>query len=148
HPDLRGNLPFMYDAGTDQIGPPKDLMFHGTHVAGIIAGGNRQDKLIGVAPGVTLTTASARTLEEFLQSMHFMLDTDGNPHTYYDMPRAVNNSWTSLSAGAPFPGIGPTESGLCQSNSVMPDQEPFYRALSAWEAAGILPVFSAGNCGP
>jgi bacillopeptidase F len=29
-----------------------------------------------------------------------------------------------------------------------PDIELFYRAITAWEAAGILPVFSAGNAGP
>ena len=29
----------------------------------------------------------------------------------------------------------------------MHDQEVFYRAIAAWEAAGILPVFSAGNNG-
>jgi subtilisin family serine protease len=148
HPDLRGKVPFMFNAKTNKVESPRDLMYHGTHVAGILAGGNRTDRLIGVAPGATLTVAMASTLEEILQGMHFMLDTDNNPHTYYDMPRAVNNSWGSLTAGTPFPGFGPAESGLCPSNSIMPDQEPFYRAISAWEAAGIIPVFSAGNCGP
>jgi bacillopeptidase F len=55
-----------------------------------------------------------------------MLDPDGNQQTK-DMPRAVSCSWHA-------PGA--------------PDMQLFYTAINAWEAAGILPVFAAGNDGP
>jgi hypothetical protein len=57
----------------------------------------------------------------------WLLDPDGNPATA-DSPNVVDNSWTSTSPGA------------C-SVEFQPD-------LRSLRAAGILPVFAAGNYGP
>ncbi len=129
HPALQGKVIAFYDGAlgkrTDQ---PRDTGSHGTHTAGTMVGGSRTgENIIGVAPEAKLVAAAALgSWEEELKGMEFMLDPDSNPNTA-DQPRLVSNSWNSGSA---------------------PDQEPFYRAISTWEAAGILPVFSAGNSGP
>jgi len=106
---------------------PYDAGSHGTHTAGTILGGDRQNTIIGVAPKARLIASAALSgYDHMLRAMEFMLDPDKNPSTN-DRPRLVSNSWNTGGA---------------------PDQELFYRAISAWEAAGILPVFSAGNAGP
>ncbi len=127
HPALAGKVALFYDAKTNQIKEPYDAGSHGTHTAGTIAGGDRQATNIGVAPKAQLVASAALgSYEEMLKAMEFMLDPDKNPSTN-DRPRLISNSWNTGGA---------------------PDQELFYRAISAWEAAGILPVFSAGNSGP
>ena len=60
HPDLAGKI--LYQATFDIYGSLEsntaiDDNGHGTHVAGIIAGGNASGKSIGVAPGVSLVIA-------------------------------------------------------------------------------------------
>lgn len=127
HPALAGKIALFYDAATNQVKEPYDADAHGTHTAGTIVGGDRQNTNIGVAPQAQLVASAALgSYEEMLRAMEFMLDPDKNPNTN-DRPRLISNSWNSGGA---------------------PDQELFYRAISAWEAAGILPVFSAGNSGP
>ncbi|MCB0368990.1 MAG: S8 family serine peptidase, partial [Bdellovibrionales bacterium] len=127
HPALKGKVALFYDSATNKITEPIDRGEHGTHVSGTIAGGDRNSINIGVAPGAKIIGAAAlEGYDEMLQSMQFMLDPDGNPNTQ-DAPSLVSNSWNAGGA---------------------PDIELFYRAISAWEAAGILPVFSAGNAGP
>lgn len=127
HPALAGKIALFYDAASNQIKDPYDADQHGTHTAGTIVGGDRQNVVIGVAPGAQLIASAALSgYDNMIRAMEFMLDPDKNPNTN-DRPRLVSNSWNSNGA---------------------PDQEVFYRAISAWEAAGILPVFSAGNAGP
>ncbi len=127
HPILAGKVALFYDSVLKKIAPPIDRDKHGTHVSGTIAGGDRAAKKIGIAPGAKIIGAAALDgYDNMLESMQFMLDPDGNPDTQ-DSPRLVSNSWNAGGA---------------------PDIELFYRAINAWEAAGILPVFSAGNAGP
>lgn len=127
HPALKDKVVLFYDSVAKKITEPIDRDQHGTHVSGTIAGGDRTTINIGVAPGAKIIGAAALDgYDEMLQSMQFMLDPDGNPDTQ-DAPRLISNSWHAGGA---------------------PDIELFYRAIEAWEAAGILPVFSAGNAGP
>ncbi|HRK03114.1 MAG TPA: S8 family serine peptidase, partial [Oligoflexia bacterium] len=126
HPALQGKILTFFDARTGQITEPYDRDDHGTHTAGTIVGGDRSRTLIGVAPEAKLVASAAlSSYDHMLRAMEFMLDPDSDPNTA-DMPRAINNSWNCEGA---------------------PDVELFYKAISAWEAAGILPVFSAGNSG-
>lgn len=127
HPALAGKVILFYDTPNHKKTEPYDTGDHGTHTAGTMVGGNGKDVNFGMAPSAKLISATfGNSYDVMVHGMQFMLDPDGNPNTV-DMPRAINNSWNCGGA---------------------PDMEPFYRAISAWEAAGILPVFSAGNAGP
>jgi len=128
HPALVGKFLKYFDYVTKSDLFPTYPGSHSTHISGIIIGGDRTHIPIGVAPGAKLVQAGGQSDDDdaILVGMQFMLepkiDADGKL-----LPRAVNNSWNSSAAR---------------------DQELFYRAVTAWEAAGILPVFSAGNFGP
>lgn len=127
HPALSGKVIRFLDGKTRTVGDPYDASSHGTHTAGTMVGGDRAGTLIGMAPEAKLVASAALVdYDTMLFGMEWMLDPDGNPQTQ-DIPRAVNNSWNAGGA---------------------PDMELFYKAIDAWEAAGILPVFSAGNGGP
>lgn len=127
HPALQGKIPVFYDGKLNKISEPVDTGSHGTHTAGTVLGGDREGIKIGVAPSAKMYGAGALDdYDSMLKAMQFMLDPDGNPATS-DSPRLITNSWNCEGA---------------------PDLELFYRAITAWEAAGILPVFSAGNSGP
>jgi len=97
---------------------------HGTHVMGILAGNRTDGPQIGVAPQARWIAASALKPQTRLAAAQWMLaPTDaagGNPRP--DLaPDVVNNSWIS-------------------------DEENFLSdAVDAWIAAGIFPVFAAGN---
>ena len=88
---------------------------------------------IGVAPGATWI--AAKGCEDFgcsdvalLSAGQFILaptDLDGNNPDPSKRPDIVNNSW----------GSGPGD-------------EFYHDIVTAWRAAGIIPVFSAGNAGP
>jgi hypothetical protein len=127
HPALAGKVALFYDGAKGKISDPVDTDTHGTHTAGTIVGGLNNGSPMGVAPGARLISAGAlEGFDQMLKAMEFMLDPDGRPETN-DSPRLVSNSWNCEGA---------------------PDLEAFYRAINAWEAAGILTVFSAGNAGP
>jgi subtilisin family serine protease len=127
HPALKGKISAFFDGR--KVTEPSDSDVHGTHTAGTILGGDRKDILIGVAPGAKLVSAGfLRNLDEILKGMQWIMDPDQNPNTD-DMPRMVSNSWRVW------------------YNSPL-EAEPLYRAVAAWEAAGIVPVFAAGNEGP
>lgn len=127
HPALAGKLLAFYDAGNDRLAEAVDYGDHGTHTAAIMVGAPRNGIPLGVAPAARLIAAAGLTgYDSMLKSMSFMLDPDGNPETE-DAPRLVSNSWH------------------CQG---APDLEAFFRAIDAWEAAGIFTLFSAGNSGP
>ena len=115
---------------------PCDDVGHGTHTMGTMVGGDGPGPFtpdIGVAPGATWI--AAKGCEFFgcsdvalLSAGQFILaptDLDGNNPDPSKRPDIVNNSW----------GGGPGD--------------PFYQdVVTAWRAAGIIPVFSAGNDGP
>lgn len=127
HPALKGKIALFYDAAAGKVTAPVDRQSHGTHTTGTILGGDRESVKIGVAPQAKMIGSAALDgYDKMLKAMQFMLDPDGNPSTN-DSPRLISNSWNAQGA---------------------PDIELFYRAITAWEAAGILPVFSAGNAGP
>ncbi|HUP54646.1 MAG TPA: carboxypeptidase regulatory-like domain-containing protein [Methylomirabilota bacterium] len=115
---------------------PCDNVGHGTHTMGTIVGGDGDGPLpdIGVAPGAQWMTAKG--CEDFgcsesslLSSGQFILaptDLNGDNPNPALRPDVVSNSWGN---------DNPSDS--------------FYQAtVEAWRAAGIIPVFAAGNAGP
>ena len=117
-------------------GEPCDNTGHGTHTMGTIAGGDGAGPFspdIGVAPGVEWI--AAKGCEDFFCSGESLLssgqwvmeptDMNGENPDASLAPHVVNNSW-----------------GNDDPN------DTFYLAtVTAWRAAGIIPVFSAGNAG-
>lgn len=111
---------------------PCDNVGHGTHVLGTILGDDGGDNTTGVAPGATWIAAKGCETDScstsaLLASGQWMVaptDADGGNPRPDLAPDVVNNSW-----GGP-PG------------------DPFYRDIvDTWVAAGIFPVFAAGNNG-
>lgn len=92
---------------------------------------------VGVAPGARLVVAKALdrngrgSLSNLLKAMQWMLDPDGDPRTN-DRPHVVSNSWGVQRRDAHISGFEDTL---------------FWETVRAWRAAGITPVFSAGNSG-
>ena len=130
HPDLanhwRGGTNSWYDPN-GQHSSPADVNGHGTQTMGVLTGATT-----GVAPDAKWIAVkifndrgSASTSAIHL-GFQWLLDPDGNPATP-DAPNVVNASWTSAGAGCVL------------------DFQPDLRSL---RAAGILPVFAAGNYGP
>jgi len=113
---------------------PCDEFGHGTHTMGTIVGGDGPGPLpddIGVAPGARWISAGCgyfATTECFLSSGQFMLAPtalDGTAPDPSRRPHVVSNSWGYFGNDPFFAGV-----------------------VDAWRAAGIFPVFSAGNDGP
>ena len=115
---------------------PCDTAGHGTHTMGTMVGGDGPGPFtpdIGVAPGATWI--AAKGCEDLgcsdvslLSAGQFILaptDLDGNNPDPSMRPDIVNNSW----------GGGPGD-------------DFYLDVVQAWRAAGIIPVFSAGNAGP
>ncbi|MFH1727553.1 MAG: S8 family serine peptidase [Pseudomonadota bacterium] len=133
HPELEGKIYKFKNMNSSDPNAsddnPVDYHGHGTHVSGTILGGNLSGAQIGVAPGAMLVASAALSgwspYSNILEAMQWIMDPDGDPETA-DFPRVVNCSWHSGNA---------------------PSQEPFYKAIAAWEAANIVPNFSAGNAG-
>ncbi|MDP9239619.1 MAG: S8 family serine peptidase [Actinomycetota bacterium] len=136
HPDLasrfRGGTNSWYDPNGQHPTTPTDISGHGTQTMGVIVGGDAGGTSIGVAPGAQWIAAKifndqgvAQT-SKIHQAFQWLLDPDGNPATP-DAPNVVNNSWSTAVAGC--------------------DVE-FQPDLSGLRAAGIVPVFAAGNYGP
>ena len=107
---------------------PGDGHGHGTHVSGSVLGAP-PGEVTGVAPGAEWIAAKifrdngAASTSGIHASFQWMLAPGGDPAK---APDVVNNSW-----GAGDPTI--TE---------------FLGDVRAWRAAGIVPVFAAGNDGP
>ncbi|RKR91793.1 subtilisin family serine protease [Micromonospora pisi] len=118
----------------DTRSAPCDNNGHGTHVTGTVLGDAGPGNRIGVAPGATWIAAKGCEYDycsdqSLLSSMQWMLaptDRYGRNPRPELRPQVVNNSWGN-SDGA-FEG--------------------FRQAVRAWAAAGVMPVFAAGNSGP
>jgi subtilisin family serine protease len=136
HPDLagrwRGGAHSWFDPYGEHPVTPTDLSGHGTATTGAIVGGDAGGTSIGMAPGARWIAAKifndrgVATVTAIHQAFQWALDPDHDPNTA-DAPQIVNGSW-SIGAG---PGC---------DLSFQPD-------LQALRAAGILPVFAAGNYG-
>jgi subtilisin family serine protease len=136
HPDLagswRGGSNSWYDPNGQHPHTPTDVSGHGTWTMGTMVGGSASGTAIGMAPGAKWIAAKifndrgTATTTRIHQAFQWLLDPDGNPKTA-DAPDVVNNSWV-MSAPA------------CNLE--------FELDLQRLRAAGILPVFAAGNDGP
>jgi len=136
HPDLaarwRGGTNSWYDPNGQHPTTPTDVSGHGTWTTGVMVGGDAGGTAVGMAPGARWIAAKifddrgAATTARIHAAFQWLLDPDGNPSTD-DAPDVVNNSWEMSAAG-------------CQLE--------FQLDLHTLRAAGILPVFSAGNHGP
>jgi subtilisin family serine protease len=136
HPDLagrwRGGTNSWYDPNGEHPTTPLDRNGHGTWTMGAMVGGEAGGSAIGVAPdarwiAVKIFNDRGTTTSTMIhRGFQWLLDPDGNPATA-DAPNVVNNSWT-MSVGG------------CNLD--------FQLDLRNLRAAGILPVFSAGNYGP
>lgn len=120
--------PDAYPACPDPA-EPCDWNQHGTHVTGITTGGDGASQ-VGVAPGAEWIHAlgCCPGTDGTLAALQWMLaptDLAGNNPDPSRRPHVINNSWG---------GFG--------GNLVYED------ALRALRAAGVLPVFAAGNDGP
>lgn len=130
----RGRLPAVHygnwHVSTDEgYLYPGDGNGHGTHTMGTMVGDDGEGHRIGVAPGARWIAVKAfnnagYSSESWLHdAFQWVLAPEGDPAL---APDIVNNSW-----GA--------ENGT---------DERFRPDVAALRAAGILPVFSAGNNGP
>lgn len=142
HPALfasyRGNNGEAIDHNYNWFGPsgvlaPIDQHGHGTHTMGTIVGDAGTGNRIGVAPGARWIAAqgflgAAAVSGDLMACAEWVLaptDLSGNNPRPDLRPDIVNNSW-----GGEFGG------------------DNVYRAIvQQWVAAGIFPVFSAGNLG-
>jgi len=136
HPDLasrwRGGTNSWYDPNGEHPATPTDVSGHGTWTMGVMVGGDAGGSSLGVAPDATwiavkiFNDRGTATSTGIHQGFQWLLDPDGNPATA-DAPDVVNNSWTMSASGCLL--------------DFQPD-------LASVRAAGILPVFAAGNYGP
>jgi subtilisin family serine protease len=135
HPDLAarwrgGSAVGMIRTASIQV--PTDVSGHGTWTMGVMVGRDAGGTSIGVAPDAQwiavkiFNDSGASTFSAIHQGYQWLLDPDHNLQTA-DAPDVVNNSW---SLGYP----------VCDLT--------FEPDLQALVAAGITPVFAAGNYGP
>jgi subtilisin family serine protease len=136
HPDLaakwRGGTNSWYDPNGQHPTTPIDLSGHGTQTMGVMVGGSAGGSSVGMAPDAKwiavkiFNDRGSATSTGIHQGFQWLLDPDGNPRTA-DAPNVVDNSWTTMMTSCAL--------------DFQPD-------LASLRAAGILPVFAAGNSGP
>ncbi len=135
HPDLAGRWRGGENSWFDPYGDmaqPGDLSGHGTAVMGLLVGGDASGSAIGMAPDAQWIAARIfdrnhnATTVAIHQAFQWLLNPDGDPDTP-DAPHVVCNSWSLAYAGCTL---------------------EFQQDLRALRAAGIVPVFAAGNGGP
>jgi subtilase family serine protease len=134
HPDLysryRGNHQRSWLDPYNEHAIPFDSNGHGTHTTGIAVGGNASGSYIGVAPGAAWIAAKAwddsgvGLVSAFHQIFEWFLAPGGDPDS---APDVVNCSWSFEESGC--------------ITEFLPD-------VQALRAAGIFPIFAAGNEGP
>jgi subtilisin family serine protease len=136
HPDLagrwRGGMNSWFDPYGQHPTIPTDVNGHGTWTMGAMVGGDAGGTSIGMAPDAqwiavkVFNDRGSATSTAIHRGFQWLLDPDGNPNTA-DAPDVVNDSWTLSAAGCNL--------------DFQPD-------LTQLRAAGILPIFAAGNYGP
>ncbi len=136
HPSLasrwRGGSNSWFDPFGQHPTMPYDASGHGTWTMGVMVGDSAGGTAIGVAPEARWIAARIfdderhSTVSAIHAAFQWVLDPDGNPKTP-DAPHVVNSSWTMQTPGCTL--------------TFEPD-------LQALRAAGILPIFAAGNAGP
>jgi subtilisin family serine protease len=136
HPALaasfRGGSNSWYDPNGQHPTTPTDVSGHGTWTTGVMVGSAAGGTSVGVAPGARWIAAKifddrgVATTARIHSAFQWMLDPDGNPATD-DAPNVVNESWNMSGTGCLL---------------------EFQLDLHNLRAAGVLPVFSAGNRGP
>jgi len=137
HPDVgsrwRGGSNSWFDPYGEHA-TPADVNGHGTHVTGLILGGDSSGQVLGVAPDAQWIAAKIyddsgmASLSAIHLALQWALDPDGNPDVD-DAPDVVNNSW----------GL-PDAAGTCNPE--------FVDDMMALRASDIAVVFAAGNSGP
>ena len=131
-PKWRGGTNSWYDPNGQHVSTPTDVSGHGTWTMGVMVGGDAGGTAIGIAPDAKwiavkiFNDSGSATTSRIHQGFQWLLDPDGNPATA-DAPDVVNNSWALSGAGCSL---------------------EFEQDLVTLRAAGILPVFAAGNYGP
>lgn len=121
-----------YDVVEPITSTPGDNDGHGTLTMGLQCGLGANDT-VGVAFNAQFIAAAVAeggfTINNALGAFEWIIDPDGNPATFDDVPRVLSNSWG-------FNG------GIDICNNVL------FSALDLAEAAGIAVLWSAGNEGP
>lgn len=124
-----GNHAYSWiDVSGNQHATPYDGHGHGTHVAGTAVGGN-DGRPTGVAPKAEwiaakiFSDAGQASTSGIHEAFQWMIAPGGDPA---QAPHVVNNSWGS---------------------SAVYNME-YWEDVQAWVAAGIFPLFAAGNDGP
>lgn len=135
HPELSGRWRGGTNSWYDPFGQhaiPFDASGHGTWTMGVMVGSDLGGTSIGVAPNAQwiavkiFNDQGTSTATAIHLGYQWLLNPDNDPATD-DAPQVVNNSWAY---GAPGCNL---------------EFEPDLQSL---RAAGILPVFAAGNYGP
>lgn len=127
----RGGNNSWYDPSGEHASP-FDASGHGTSTLGVIVGGSGGGTSVGVAPDARwiavkiFNDRGTAAVSRIHQGFQWLLDPDHDPQTA-DAPDVVNNSWSYSSPGCNL---------------------EFQRDLQNLRAAGILPIFAAGNTGP
>ncbi|WP_377559013.1 carboxypeptidase regulatory-like domain-containing protein [Ornithinibacillus salinisoli] len=124
-----GNHQYSWiDLSGHDYSEPTDGNGHGTHVAGTAVGGGEGEP-VGVAPGAEWIAAKifndggGTTASAIHEAFEWFLAPGGDPSM---APDVVNNSWGSADTY----------------------RTEFLEGVQAWVAAGIFPLFAAGNDGP
>ncbi|HRW05777.1 MAG TPA: S8 family serine peptidase, partial [Caldilineaceae bacterium] len=135
HPDLsaqwRGGSNSWFDPYGQHPTTPTDLSGHGTWTMGVMVGRDAGGTAIGVAPDAQwiavklFNDQGTATVAAIHAGFQWLLDPDDDPNTA-DAPDVINNSW---SFGNPSCNL------------------EFQFDVQAWQAAGIVPLFAAGNYG-
>jgi len=123
----------------DHSNTPIDPFGHGTHTAGIMVGDDGGANQIGVAPQAEWFACRSMDETGF-----------GNEDTYVTCLEYMVAPW-DLNGQNPDPSKAPsiiTDSWFCSITQEGCTQDSLLAPIQALRAAGIVPVFSAGNSGP
>jgi subtilisin family serine protease len=123
----------------DHSNAPKDPYGHGTHTTGIAVGDDGAGNQIGVAPQAKWFGCRAMDATGF-----------GSEDTYVGCLEFMLAPW-NLQGQNPDPSMAPdliTDSWYCSITQEGCTQDSLLAPVQALRAAGIVPVFAAGNSGP